>query len=737
MTILDHARQLTEGGLRVLPIPPRAKAPAIAGWQTLRLTGDQLAGAFIDESANIGTLLGEPSGWVIDIDLDSDDARRLADDFLPPTPATFGRAGAPRSHRLYRLTSPAPTRKFLAPDGSMILELRSTGCQTVAPGSVHPTGERIVWMAPDGSTVNEWPGDPAPIDPEHLRVNLEALATACGWQAKPAKGSGAPSAPLAAPMAPAGSTTVYGARVLEAECSDVASTAEGGRNHRLNTAAFKIGQLIPHEIERSDAERALMAAARQCGLGDAEAFATIRSGLDGGAKYPREKAERIVDTYGVDLSYLDAKTSTPTDARCFDDEDPGHMPAELFNVPGFIGDVMAYTLASAPYPNRPLAFAGALALLATLAGRKVRDALDNRPNFYTLALANSGTGKDAPRKTNSMILDAVNMSRSLADGIASGEGLEDALYSTPNLLIQLDEIDTLLTSVAKSKDGRYESLSKALLQLYSNADRRFNLRLKAGRQDRLSIDQPCLNLLGTATPANFYSALTVKQLTGGLVARFTIVEAGRRGAGQKPTIREIPERVLEVARFWAELKPGAGNMAETHPSPRMIEITPEGDSLSEEIKKDAEAEYERAEIAGDQIALAVWARVYQQARKLALVYAISENHKDPSIGAEAIRWAGAFAKHQARRTLFMAASHAAESPFDELVRRVIRRLREAPGRSMGHSDLLRATKLDAKAFGSVIDTLAQRGDVIPEKVPTGGREGIVYRLARVKEGGAA
>jgi hypothetical protein len=54
-----------------------------------------------------------------------------------------------------------------------------------------------------------------------------------------------------------------------------------------------------------------------------------------------------------------------------------------------------------------MAFAGALALQATLAGRKVRDPGDNRTNIYILGLAHSSAGKDRPRKINAEILHTI------------------------------------------------------------------------------------------------------------------------------------------------------------------------------------------------------------------------------------------------------------------------------------------------------------------------------------------
>src|SRR5262249_20553912 len=70
-----------------------------------------------------------------------------------------------------------------------------------------------------------------------------------------------------------------------------------------------------------------------------------------------------------------------------DTADPGPVPEDLLHVPGFISEVMTYTLRTAPYPEPVLAFCGALSLQTLLAGRKVRDASDNRTNLYVLGLA--------------------------------------------------------------------------------------------------------------------------------------------------------------------------------------------------------------------------------------------------------------------------------------------------------------------------------------------------------------
>ncbi len=168
-TPLDFARDLIARGLAPIRVPFGSKRTFEEGWPSIRLTLADLPEHFRNECGNISVLPGEPSGLIVDVDLDHPHAVELADSFLPHTGMTWGRASKPRSHRLYRLTRPARTRKWLLPNRKAILELRSTGCQTVAPGSTHPSGERVRW---------DDDGEPALIDPDDLIQACERLADA-------------------------------------------------------------------------------------------------------------------------------------------------------------------------------------------------------------------------------------------------------------------------------------------------------------------------------------------------------------------------------------------------------------------------------------------------------------------------------------------------------------------------------------------------------------------------------
>jgi hypothetical protein len=162
--------------LTVLPVEYKGKRPfhkgrLLTGWQHLKLKIDELPDYFNGQPQNIGVLLGEPSGGLTDVDLDCRESIALASHFLPSSPAVFGRTSRPRSHYLYTVTcNEAKTVKFEDIDGKMLLELRYTGCQTIFPGSTHPSGEMIEWHTDD---------DPSRVSYADLLRAVRRMAAAC------------------------------------------------------------------------------------------------------------------------------------------------------------------------------------------------------------------------------------------------------------------------------------------------------------------------------------------------------------------------------------------------------------------------------------------------------------------------------------------------------------------------------------------------------------------------------
>jgi putative DNA primase/helicase len=178
-------RLYLERGHLPIPVYFHTKKPIGEEWEKQRPTIETLNEFFPPgESRNVGILLGEPSGGLIDIDLDAMEAVRAAPYLLPPTAMVNGRPGKPSSHWWYRVANPPQRasekyKDLIRPanpdaddedDRRCLVELRSTGGQTVVPPSIHDTtGERLVWHSF---------GEPARVELEQLHRSVRRVAAA-------------------------------------------------------------------------------------------------------------------------------------------------------------------------------------------------------------------------------------------------------------------------------------------------------------------------------------------------------------------------------------------------------------------------------------------------------------------------------------------------------------------------------------------------------------------------------
>jgi hypothetical protein len=166
INVRKTARSYIRKGYAPVPIPSGKKSPTLKGWPKLRISEDEIA-EYFDSRGNIGLILGKASGGLVDVDLDSGEAIKLAEYFLPSTSMIHGRRRKRTSHFWY-LAQPTPEpAKFSDTDGVCLAELRSDGQQTVVEPSIHPSGDAILW---------EEDGEPAPVDAEKLRWRVARLA---------------------------------------------------------------------------------------------------------------------------------------------------------------------------------------------------------------------------------------------------------------------------------------------------------------------------------------------------------------------------------------------------------------------------------------------------------------------------------------------------------------------------------------------------------------------------------
>ena len=165
--IIEAAKELIGKGYAVTPVVSKTKVPKLKDWPNKTILASEVEQNFLPTD-NVAIVLGEKSGGLTDVDFDHPIAKGFAC-FLPETTMIHGRPGNPTSHFWFRLNAQIKSRKFAAPNGKVVIELRSAGCMTMVPPSIHPGGDQLAW---------EQHGSPASVDAVILYTLVAKIAAA-------------------------------------------------------------------------------------------------------------------------------------------------------------------------------------------------------------------------------------------------------------------------------------------------------------------------------------------------------------------------------------------------------------------------------------------------------------------------------------------------------------------------------------------------------------------------------
>jgi hypothetical protein len=226
--------------------------------------------------------------------------------------------------------------------------------------------------------------------------------------------------------------------------------------------------------------------------------------------------------------------------------------------------------------------------------------------------------------------------------------------------------------------------------------------------------------------------------SGGFLARWIIFEAEANRSHHEPTLspRDPPPALLD----WARRILGQGANARAGERPSSVNPVPMGAGVREhhallvaDIDRD---KYPRA----DSVGKSVWARVAENAMKLALLHALSVNPENPIVDMDAATWGWELAERQAKALIALYARHAAaDSWHGRLYPKVFEFIREyaaTHGRVPYHKIGKRFRREARQVLLDVLKSLVDNGEVEHVENRTHGRPGDVYtpRQPKSKEG---
>lgn len=177
----------TERRIYCVPVPPEKKGSVTPGWNELRISEPHdFQKYFNGERQNLGVLTGPDN--LTDVDLDSIEAVWGWKEYALPTGMKWGHGAVTPTHFLYYADETPTSMKYLDPatddpGNACLIELRCLDkggkcLQTIAPPSIHPSGEPIEFVGGAG-----FPGKAGRKDLEE-RVRLTFVASMLGRHAR-------------------------------------------------------------------------------------------------------------------------------------------------------------------------------------------------------------------------------------------------------------------------------------------------------------------------------------------------------------------------------------------------------------------------------------------------------------------------------------------------------------------------------------------------------------------------
>jgi len=572
-----------ELGILPVPLKPRSKIPSGGkGWNTLRVTTKTLR-RFFEPGDNLGGLWGEPSGWIVDVDLDWNEAATFAEYYLPET-FIYGRRSRPSTHYLYRVKGAVSLGKVI--NREKVVEIRSTGSQSVLPPSMHP-------------------------DRERYEINSDVPFKSLG------------KAELER----------YVNRVAAAGVLLRNFPTEGGRHDFIHSLT---GALMWSGWDEDDAAE-FMEAFLKC-LDDEEGSdrkLTVKNTIEHFKKGDRIAGWRVLsqfvsgDVIKVIREWLAPPKNYMTPPKLIQGETEVTIPPmdkALLDAPGMVGDIAKWSTRRS-YLIQP-GFDIAVGLICTAlasCNKYIVQGWATPLQPYFMLLAPTAAGKGSALDSVYQFAAKCKMGSTVFQGFQSYYALLDKLGEPPGMACWLwDEAARRLKATKNPSSFDYQIVTW-LLALYGRADS--HVPAFPGRKTEIpALERPWLSLMAAAQPAQLIDSVTVSDLAMGLLNRFILFDSGD-GTPKANLERTdaFPSSVLAKAKIMRELDPKHFPM---------------------EVKFDGMAEYARFRDFDEEARLhstaegdnEIWGRANQNALMVAGIAAVGVNPTRPVISSEITDW---------------------------------------------------------------------------------------------------
>lgn len=321
------------------------------------------------------------------------------------------------------------------------------------------------------------------------------------------------------------------------------------------------------------------------------------------------------------------------------------IPDEILKPKGLVGEIADYIHTNSYVPNRIVSYCGAICTMSYLMGARYRTPDDIFPGLYTILIGKTGSGKDSAFKlVKRMIKQLVylkgekdlsmhKLRKGVTQKISTRQGIEDKLCDMderPDLFIEMDEVGRFLQNNERNEHGR--SFCSLLVEQF-NSDSLHLRNLTEGPNKKARpavIDYPSFTVLGASNMMSIANGVGVELIADGFINRFLWfnIDQMQEPIRDSHVIVEPSMGLLNSLSKLTRIK-GPGSGARRMTQCNLVKYADGAEKVF--------GDYDRMIRADDKFSendLAFHTRVALQAKKLAIVYAVGEDRKNPIITVE-------------------------------------------------------------------------------------------------------
>lgn len=437
----------------------------------------------------------------------------------------------------------------------------------------------------------------------------------------------------------------------------------------------------------------------------------------------------VVDTLVKKAEILIKKTETIPSKKSL----PllGFDPLKL---PGLIGDTVRWITKYAIRKQPELALINTLTFAGAVFGRRYASTFNTRTNIYTVGIASTGAGKEHSRKCIKDMAHASGLDERIgADAIRSDSGMLRGLMNNSSQIMMLDEFGHFLQAIGNEKSPHYiRSQTSILLKLYSASNSVYNHGDYADTKSTPIIIQfPHLCIYGTSTEETYAKSLKKSAIESGELNRFITIRARAD--------KEYPDRTMplyeideDLKKRWSKFSPKFGdslgeiiNNSEIAPDPIIVKW-----GKCDDIQYAIQCR-QVDKINGDSPTRHLWGRLFENTLKIAMVFAIARNKKEPEFEPSDFDTAQLIVESSIEYLIHLASHHMSETIIEENNNEIVSAIIAAGGK-MGKWEIARKfRKIKGRERDDLLNSLIEQEIVEVEKNVDGrGRPKTYYKIIK-------